>query len=261
MKIFRSIAGLTLLCFIFIGTAFPAQAAALTESQIQEILSLLSSFGADQSVVANVNASLRGGPTTPPPACPTFGRNLTLGSTGGDVSDLQTYLAQNGYFNQTPTGYFGFVTAQAVGQLQLSLGVVSSANDEAYGIFGPRTRTAALQRCGQDNGDAPSTHLSGAVDLTTVTSSLTITSPAPSATTKTVPPGTQVTLEWNSTNADYCGKGLSWSSGSIGTSGSSTFIVPSILGTYHYNINCATNVDGNNHQVSDVAITVANTQS
>lgn len=63
----------------------PARAAELTENQISAILSLLSSFGADQSVVSNTERVLRGSkvgvpstiPTpkpspTPSPACPVY---------------------------------------------------------------------------------------------------------------------------------------------------------------------------------------------
>jgi len=41
--------------------------AALTQAQIQSILSLLSSFGADQTTINNVNSSLMGLPTSGAP--------------------------------------------------------------------------------------------------------------------------------------------------------------------------------------------------
>ena len=80
-------------------------------------------------------------------SCVDLSSNLTLGSSGSDVTKLQNYLANKGYFDRGATGYYGFVTAQAVGKLQLSLGIVSSVNDSAYGIMGPRTRAAI--RCGE----------------------------------------------------------------------------------------------------------------
>ena len=82
---------------------------------------------------------------TPPPTttCVDLARNLTLGSTGSDVVALQGHLATKGLFTYTGArGYYGFITAQAVGQLQVSLGIVSSASDNAYGLMGPRTRAA-----------------------------------------------------------------------------------------------------------------------
>ena len=56
--------------FVLFAAAMPApaRAAALTESQISAILSLLSSFGADQSVINNVNVALGG--TAPVPNGP-----------------------------------------------------------------------------------------------------------------------------------------------------------------------------------------------
>ena len=70
--------------------------AALTQAQIQSILSLLSSFGADQTTINNVNSSLMGLPTSGAPtasagACG-FTRDLTMGARGDDVTCLQNYL-------------------------------------------------------------------------------------------------------------------------------------------------------------------------
>ncbi len=73
------------------ATSFvPMAQAALTNSQISAILGLLSSFGADSSVIANVQASLTGGTTTTggDQFCYNFTRNLTVGSNGGDVDAL-----------------------------------------------------------------------------------------------------------------------------------------------------------------------------
>lgn len=65
----------------------------------------------------------------------TFSRNLTVGSTGADVTALQTYLASKGYFTVTPTGYFGSITKRAVAQYQAANGITPAA-----GYFGPITR-------------------------------------------------------------------------------------------------------------------------
>src|SRR5665213_301050 len=73
--------------------------------------------------------------------CVNLSSDLTLGSTGGDVTNLQNYLIAKGDLSpQYNTGYYGFLTAQAVGKLQVSLGIVSSSNDPVYGIMGPQTR-------------------------------------------------------------------------------------------------------------------------
>src|SRR3990167_422319 len=67
--------------------------AALTQAQIQSILSLLSSFGADQTTINNVNSSLMGLPTSGAPtasagACG-FTRDLTMRSEE-HTSELQS---------------------------------------------------------------------------------------------------------------------------------------------------------------------------
>lgn len=76
-------------------------------------------------------------------SCVSVSQNLTLGSTGSDVTKIQNYLIAKGHLDaQYNTGYYGFLTAQAVGKLQIDLGIVSSANDTAYGIMGPKSRSA-----------------------------------------------------------------------------------------------------------------------
>lgn len=75
--------------------------------------------------------------------CVDLSNNLTLGSSGSDVTSLQTYLIGSGLLDaQYNTGYYGFLTAQSVGKLQMNLGILSSANDSAFGITGPQTRAA-----------------------------------------------------------------------------------------------------------------------
>ncbi|MBI2023869.1 peptidoglycan-binding protein [Candidatus Giovannonibacteria bacterium] len=120
--------------------------AALSESQIQSILQLLQSFGADAATINNVNASLRGQPTTTPPAqtgnC-NFTRSLTVGSTGSDVTCLQQYLNSSGFTVAASgagspgneTTYFGPLTRTAVGKWQQNYGITPAA-----GYFGPISR-------------------------------------------------------------------------------------------------------------------------
>src|ERR1700722_5245354 len=106
-----------------------AQASSLTSTQISAIISLLQSFGADSSTIASVNAAL-GGTTTTNASCLNLSNNLTLGSSGGDVTSLQNYLINKGdLIGTSATGYYGYLTASAVGQLQISLGIVSSQSD------------------------------------------------------------------------------------------------------------------------------------
>ncbi|MES2668400.1 MAG: peptidoglycan-binding protein [Patescibacteria group bacterium] len=65
-----------------------------------------------------------------------FSNNLTLGSSGTDVSALQTWLASKGYaIPAGATGYFGAQTRAALIQYQLAAGITPAA-----GYFGPITR-------------------------------------------------------------------------------------------------------------------------
>jgi len=126
-------------------TPVSTQAAGLTETQIQAILGILNSFGADATIVANVNASLRGQASSAqlsPSACLSLRYDLyadqTDSTTGGEVSKLQRFLGVN------PTGFFGPLTQEAVQRWQASRGIVSSGSPDTtgYGYVGPRTRSA-----------------------------------------------------------------------------------------------------------------------
>lgn len=130
--------------FAFTFTASKAEAATLTSSQISAIVSLLQSFGADASTIANVSASLNGtAPTggstggSMTGGC-TFTRNLTVGSKGDDVTCLQKALIAAGYsLPAGATGYFGSQTVAAVVAWQKAAGVSPAA-----GYFGAISRAA-----------------------------------------------------------------------------------------------------------------------
>lgn len=120
-----------------------AHAAALTNAQVQSILSLLTSFGADAATIANVQASLTGGtpsvpstPSTGGSSC-SFSRDLTVGSTGADVTCLQNALKAAGYLSANATGYFGALTQAGVVKWQTAAGVTPAA-----GYFGAKSRAA-----------------------------------------------------------------------------------------------------------------------
>lgn len=70
-------------------------------------------------------------------------RSLDLGSTGSDVTELQTYLAQSAsiYPSGLITGYFGPLTQAAVQRFQTAQGIVSVGTPETtgYGRVGPTT--------------------------------------------------------------------------------------------------------------------------
>jgi len=144
----------------------PVQAAGLTEAQIQAIVSLVTSFGADATTVKNVEASLRGQPTTGSAnsvgntgtaisSCIKLSFSLSLGvtdtQTNGEVTKLQQFLAQNPsiYPEGKVTGYFGPATMRAVQHWQAANGVVSSgdANSTGYGYVGTKTRAEMAKAC------------------------------------------------------------------------------------------------------------------
>jgi chitodextrinase len=83
-----------------------------------------------------------------------FTRNLALGSSGTDVTQLQQFLVAQGDLNATPTGYFGTLTQAAVIQFQ------KANNISAVGSVGPITRakiTALSNSCTTEGGGSSTT--------------------------------------------------------------------------------------------------------
>lgn len=137
---------------ILISPAF-TQAAGLTNTQVQAILSLLSSFGADSATIASVNSALTGGTTTGGttlPSCHTFGTNLKLGDGYGattapnnqsafqrEIFYLQSDLIKEGFSvaaSDTTDNGFRNSTAMAVKSFQTKYGISKT------GTVGPKTR-------------------------------------------------------------------------------------------------------------------------
>lgn len=136
---------------MLLSVAVPASAATLTSTQVSAIISLLQAFGADASVVANVQANLTG--TAPAPVganCVDIGLNLIIGSTGSEVVKLQNFLIAERYLAAGyNTGYYGNLTADAVMRWQ-------KAHDMDYVTLssgvGPTTRSKMA--CGGSSGEA-----------------------------------------------------------------------------------------------------------
>lgn len=81
----------------------------------------------------------------PPKPCLVLNRSLGLGSSGADVTQLQTHLRDTGHYTfDRITGYYGPVTMRAVQSWQRAHGIVSSGTPgtTGYGHVGPKTRTA-----------------------------------------------------------------------------------------------------------------------
>jgi hypothetical protein len=122
--------------------ASPFIASAQSVDVQSQIASLLAQLKQLQALIAQIQ-----GQGSVQSNCVNLSSNLTLGSSGSDVTSLQNYLITSGVLDsQYSTGYYGFITAKAVGTIQMNLNVLSSINDPAYGIVGPRTR--AVLACG-----------------------------------------------------------------------------------------------------------------
>lgn len=89
-----------------------------------------------------------------------------VGKRDADVSRLQQFLRDtNNFTYPTNTGYFGTVTAEAVGRFQLEYGVVTSAGSPGYGSVGPLTRAKIKEvSCGSAGSDPARTQGSAGVD-------------------------------------------------------------------------------------------------
>ena len=117
-KITRFLSGAIFAVVLLLGgSALPAHAAGLTTPQINAIIALLQSFGADQSVVNNVQMALNGSSSTNTSSCYNFSTNLHLGMSGSAVNALQTALLKDGE-SVSITSTFDDQTASAVSGFQ-----------------------------------------------------------------------------------------------------------------------------------------------
>jgi hypothetical protein len=156
-KYFTSIASVAiLLAMLIMPVAAQAQTtSSLSSGQISAIISLLQAFGADQSVINNVETAL-GENVTPTTGsfCYTFNNNLGVGSSGGsmtqvniqtttDIQNLRTALIESNISGATalavPNSMSGGITfnesyAAAVVQFQQKYGITPT------GYVGPLTR-------------------------------------------------------------------------------------------------------------------------
>ena len=151
----KYILGAVLSLGIIISPVF-THAAGLTDSQVQAILSLLSSFGADSATIANVNTAL-GGTTSSSSStafCHTFNTDLTVGSGGTEVYALNQALNLSGVgMDGNVSSSFNEDIASGVVAFQARYGIRQT------GYVGPitRARLNALYGCSNQPTPQPNT--------------------------------------------------------------------------------------------------------
>ena len=87
--------------------------------------------------------------------CPNLYRNLSFGTKGADVTQLQSFLIEQGHLEAgNNTGYFGRMTEAAVKKFQCrEMQICSgSASSNGYGAVGPRTRAQIADICSRITG-------------------------------------------------------------------------------------------------------------
>ncbi len=100
----------------------------------------------------------------------TLYRQLELGMRGNDVSDLQTFLAQDNtiYPQGLVTGYFGTLTQSAVSNFQARNGIAT------VGRVGPITMSAINAQMGGNFGSDKSSPMLNSLNITTTSTGATL---------------------------------------------------------------------------------------
>ncbi len=143
------------------GDTQPARTSDLAPGQYHVLAKVYTPF--DANVAANeatVLASVTSLPFTVKAkgtgsSCIVLDRNMGPGdtdaTTGGDVSRLQTFLAEDStmYPEGTVSGFYGPATRRAVERYQASKGIATSGSPETngYGAVGPSTRASISSNC------------------------------------------------------------------------------------------------------------------
>jgi len=179
-KVAAIAAAVALVGMLAVAPAAHAQTTTTTTSTSASTASL-------QAEIASLQAQLAASQGTTMVAA-TFTRDLTIGSTGSDVTALQTWLISKGYsIPAGATGYFGTQTQAAVAAYQTANGISPNA-----GYFGPITRAKVNQ--------------AAAATTTTTTTTTTVGGCAPGA-------------AFSSTTGAACGSSTTTTSGSTALTG------------------------------------------
>lgn len=128
---------------MFAAVAVPS-ANALTSADVELLISLLGLSG-DQASAVRALATDSSSTTGSSAFCGPFSRSLTVGSTGADVTQLQTALESTGDLVipvGVSKGYFGALTKSALASYQAKNGIAP-----AVGYFGPVTQSSFATKC------------------------------------------------------------------------------------------------------------------
>ncbi|MEK7553907.1 MAG: peptidoglycan-binding protein [Patescibacteria group bacterium] len=220
-------------------------AAGLTNSQVQAILSLLSSFGAEQSVINNVQASLTGSTSSSSSTafCYNFNTDLTFGSTGPDISSLNQALSLDSQGELGRNNVFTENTAAAVVQFQAKYGIRQT------GYVGPvtRARLNALYGCSNQTTSQTTPTISNII--------------APAGESGAIYAGEKAFIYGTNLNNVLVNIG-GRSIGTVAYGGTSLdFMVPSSLSAGTYNVSVANMLSGQNSNVYVVRVIVPTTPS
>ena len=179
-NIVATVVGLALVFAVAFSLTSTARAAALSQSQVDAIINLLVSFGADQATIDNVRSALTGQPTnngggntgsnTGSGSCVpmVFTMNHQMGDRGGEVMNIQKFLNANGFqvaaagpgSPGNETDYFGPATKAAVIRFQNAyaseiLAPVGLTAGTGYWGNSTRAKANAMEqaRCAQANNN------------------------------------------------------------------------------------------------------------
>jgi peptidoglycan hydrolase-like protein with peptidoglycan-binding domain len=131
----------------------------------------------------------------------TFNRPLAYGSSGTDVSVLQQYLKDQGYFHYPDTtGYFGSYTWRALAAFQWDNKL------EAVGYLGPKTELALNQLLGQSLASLASSTLAAPAAPTATSTISLVPTPPPAPIYTTPPPTPAIGQPWHApSGGSYAG--------------------------------------------------------
>lgn len=168
----------------FIPTLASAATLAELQQQLQSLLSQIETYKAQLPAGEILGVSTQ---------CPNLLRNLSYGSIGSDVTQLQDFLISQGMLAAgNNTGFFGRMTETAVKKFQCTYMSICSgtAASNGYGAVGPATRAKIATVCAEKT-----TKTEVSVSTSTTTTTSLPSSPATISPSTSVPTQIQGTID------------------------------------------------------------------